>query len=78
MWIIFAVLSAVFAALTSILAKIGIEGVDSNQDSSSCYYGMGNGIFHACAKGFFRNKPEKLVVFNSVRPGNRRIMALLL
>lgn len=30
MWMIFAVLSAVFAALTSILAKIGIEGVDSN------------------------------------------------
>ena len=30
MWLLFAVLSAVFAALTSILAKIGIEGVDSN------------------------------------------------
>ncbi|MBO4339559.1 MAG: EamA family transporter [Clostridia bacterium] len=30
MWWIFAILSAVFAALTSILAKIGIEGVDSN------------------------------------------------
>lgn len=30
MWMIFAVLSAVFAALTSILAKIGIEGVPSN------------------------------------------------
>ncbi len=30
MWIVFAILSAVFAALTSILAKIGIEGVDSN------------------------------------------------
>lgn len=30
MWIIFAVLSAVFAALTSILAKIGIDGVNSN------------------------------------------------
>lgn len=30
MWILFAVLSAVFAALTSILAKIGIEDVDSN------------------------------------------------
>ncbi len=29
MWAVFAVLSAVFAALTSILAKIGIEGVDS-------------------------------------------------
>ncbi len=30
MWKLFAVLSAVFAALTSILAKIGIKGVDSN------------------------------------------------
>ena len=30
MWIIFAILSAVFAALTSILAKVGIECVDSN------------------------------------------------
>ena len=30
MWMIFAVLSAVIAALTSILAKIGIEGVNSN------------------------------------------------
>lgn len=30
MWMFFAILSAVFAALTSILAKIGIEGVNSN------------------------------------------------
>ncbi len=30
MWMIFALLSAVFAALTSILAKIGIDGVNSN------------------------------------------------
>ena len=30
MWFIFALLSAVFAALTSILAKVGIEGVNSN------------------------------------------------
>lgn len=29
-WAVFAVLSAVFAALTSILAKIGIDGVNSN------------------------------------------------
>jgi len=29
-WFVYAVLSAVFAALTSILAKIGIEGVNSN------------------------------------------------
>ena len=30
MWAVFALLSAVFAALTSILAKVGIEGVNSN------------------------------------------------
>lgn len=30
MWLLFAILSALFAALTSILAKIGIEGVNSN------------------------------------------------
>ena len=30
MWFVFAMLSAVFAALTSILAKIGIENVNSN------------------------------------------------
>lgn len=30
MWIVLALLSAVFAALTSILAKIGIDGVNSN------------------------------------------------
>lgn len=30
MWMIFAIGSAIFAALTSILAKIGIEGVGSN------------------------------------------------
>ena len=30
MWLLFAILSAVFAAATAILAKIGIENVDSN------------------------------------------------
>ena len=30
MWMIFAMLSAIFAALTSILAKVGIDGVNSN------------------------------------------------
>lgn len=30
MWFIFALLSSVFAALTSILAKVGIDGVNSN------------------------------------------------
>lgn len=30
MWFVFAILSAVFASLTSILAKVGIDGVNSN------------------------------------------------
>ena len=30
MWLMFAILSSVFAALTSILAKVGIDGVNSN------------------------------------------------
>ncbi len=30
MWLVFALLSAVFAALTSILSKVGIEGVNSH------------------------------------------------
>ena len=30
MWFVFALLSAVFAALTTLLAKIGIQGVNSN------------------------------------------------
>ena len=30
MWFLYALFSAVFAALTSILAKVGIEGVNSN------------------------------------------------
>ena len=41
MWFWLAVGSAVFAALTSILAKIGIEGVDSNLATGAswlCYY----------------------------------------
>lgn len=30
MWVVYAIFSAVFAALTSILAKVGIDGVNSN------------------------------------------------
>ena len=41
MWFVFALLSAVFAALTSILAKVGIDGVNSNLATGAswlCYY----------------------------------------
>ncbi|MDY2910022.1 MAG: EamA family transporter, partial [Oscillospiraceae bacterium] len=34
MWFVLALLSAIFAALTSILAKVGIEGVNSNLETA--------------------------------------------
>ncbi len=37
MWFVFALLSAIFAALTSILAKVGIEGVNSKNCSFTYY-----------------------------------------
>ena len=49
-WLIYAVLSAVFASLTAILGKIGISGIDSKPgycdpyNSCSCN-GMADGIY---------------------------------
>ena len=40
MWFVFALLSAVFAALTSILAKVGIEGVNSNLATANTQGGL--------------------------------------
>ena len=46
MWFLFALLSAVFAALTSILAKVGIEFQSGYgcQNGGCCDYGMGDGF----------------------------------
>ena len=59
MWMIFAVLSAVFAALTSILAKIGIEGVNSNLATAIrtiVVVIMGHGLSYSCAEWTGRNQ----------------------
>lgn len=61
MWMIFAVLSAVFAALTSILAKVGIEGVNSNPGNCNpnhccSNHGMGHGLSYSCAEWTGRNQ----------------------
>ena len=50
-WLIYAVLSAVFASLTSILGKIGIQGIESNlgtaiQDNCCAAHGMGGCVRH--------------------------------
>ena len=67
MWFILALLSAVFAALTSILAKIGIHGVDSNLATAirTCVvvlmsWGM---VFLTNAQGGIRDIPVKSWIF---------------
>ena len=58
MWFLLALGSAIFAALTSILAKIGIEGVGSNLATAIrtmvvVIMAWGNGIYYSSAS---RNK----------------------
>ena len=52
MWVLFAVLSAIFAALTSILAKVGIEGGQFQFGHGYPYSSsVGNGLGHCAADG---------------------------
>ena len=67
MWLLFAVLSAVFAALTSILAKVGISGVDSNLATAirtmvvvAMAWGM---VFLTNAQGGITNISKKSWIF---------------
>ncbi len=83
MWAVFAVLSAVFAALTSILAKIGIDGVNSNLATAIrtmvvVAHGMGHGIFDPYTEWDHGDQQEVLAVFDLIRSGNRCILAVLL
>lgn len=82
-WLIFAIGSAVFAALTSILAKVGIEGVDSNLATAirTCVvvllaWGM---VFITHAQGGITSIGTKSWVFLILSGlAYRRIVALLL
>lgn len=67
MWLIFALLSAVFAAATSILAKVGIENVDSNLATAlrtvvvvAMAWGM---VFITHAQGGITEIPKKSWIF---------------
>ena len=58
MWVFFAILSAVFAALTSILAKIGISDVNSNLATAIrtvvvVFYSFGNSLYHKCSEWYW-------------------------
>lgn len=66
MWLVFAVLSAVFAALTSILAKVGIDNVNSNLATAiphpgGAAHGLGDGFCHRSPGGLGQITQRSLV-----------------
>lgn len=82
MWAVYALLSAFFAALTSILAKIGIEGVNSNLGTAVrtvVVLVMAWGIvwFTGVWYQVGSISQKKLFFSGVVRFGNRRFMAVL-
>ena len=83
MWLVCAILSAVFAAATSILAKVGIEGVGSNLATAirTMVVVVMAWIMVADHQPAGRNKrdnAEELAVPVPVRPCHRCVVALLL
>ena len=82
-WLIYAVLSAVFASLTAILGKIGIEGVDSNLGTAIRTTVV---LFMAwmmvaikgkiCADQKYRK--ERTGLYCRIRPCHRRVLDVLL
>lgn len=82
MWFIFALLSAVFAALTSILAKIGVEGVNSNLATAIrtvvvvvMAWGM---VFLTNTQGVFGRLEEELDFPYFIGACHRCVLAMLL
>ena len=75
MWFVFALGSAVFAALTSILAKVGIDGVNSNLATALrtvvvviMAWGM---VFLTNAQGQYRRSARE-AGYSSYSPDSRR------
>lgn len=82
-WLIYAVLSAVFAAFTSIIGKIGIENVESNLGTAIrtivvLIVAWGIVFWLSKIKGIKKNRLKKLGVHTSVRYNNRVFMDELL
>ena len=83
MWFVFALLSAIFAALTSILAKVGIDGVNSNLATAIrtvvvVVMAWGMVFFDKCTKWYNRNQQKELDISDFVWLSNRSFLAMLL
>ncbi len=83
MWAVFAFLSAIFAALTSILAKVGIDGVNSTLATAirtvvvlAMSWGMV--LIMNVQKWPWRYQQKELAFLDSFRFGYRRVLAVLL
>lgn len=83
MWLIYALLSTVFASLTAILGKVGIDGVESNLGTAirTCVVLIMAWLIvlikrkqSAVKKYFFK----RINIYLSFRPCNGRLMAVLL
>lgn len=82
-WMIYAVLSAVFASLTAILGKVGIEGVDSNLGTGNPYngcarYGLANGHGQRKMAADKDGRKKGICLRDAIGTGNRRVVAVLL
>lgn len=82
-WLIYALLSTVFASLTAILGKVGIEGVESNLGTAirTCVVllmAMGGCICQRQTAYNPGNSEKRAWIYLFIRPGNWRILAVLL
>lgn len=83
MWFVFALLSALFAALTSILAKIGIDKVNSNLATAIrtlvvVVMAWGMVFLTNTQSGILKISKKKLVVFDTIWISNRCFLVMLL
>lgn len=83
MWFIFALLSALFAALTSILAKVGIVGVNSNLATAIrtvvvVVMAWGIVFFDKCAERYHTNRKKKLDFSYFIGDCDRGFLVVLL
>lgn len=81
-WLLWAVLSAVFASLTAILSKIGIVGVDSNLGTAIrtavVLARPGGCLFSRTSAGNPGNRRKKLAFSRPLRPGDGAFLDVLL
>lgn len=72
-WLVYAVLSAIFASLTSILAKVGITGVESNLGTA---IRTGVVLLMAWLLVFLKNKKNSFILLKKIPKGELLFISL--